>query len=190
MILVPLLAVLVATQATDIICPPGVTVFSAHDDSQYYSCPVVGQVAVLESCQSGEVFDRVSEMCESLEKRSLAEDIINRPVIGEDVRLGTLFDARRGFLYSGFELYTRENLKNRKTVQDETGGKTNTFVSNDERSKFSQFGIGAEVALSIMSGQIKVKGSAEFFSKNRDSSNVARVEMSSEELTRSETLPL
>eukprot|EP00116_Pleurobrachia_bachei_P000314 sb/3460576/ len=184
------MTVLVATQATDIICPPGVAVFSAHDDSQYYSCPVVGQVAVLESCQPGEVFDRVSETCVGLEKRSVAKDIINRPVIGEDVRLGTLFDARRGFLYSGFELYTKEHLENKKTTQDETGGKTNTFVSNDERSKFSQFGIGAEIALSIMSGQIKVKGSAEFFSKNRDSSNVARVIMSSEEITRSETLPI
>eukprot|EP00116_Pleurobrachia_bachei_P000192 sb/3460454/ len=190
MILVPLLAVLVATQATNIICPPGVTVFSAHDDSQYYSCPVVGQVAVLESCQPGEVFDRVSEMCGGLEKRSMAKDIINRPVIGEDVRLGTLFDARRGFLYSGFELYTRENLKSRAQVREEEGSKSEVFAENTSHERMLHFGLGADLELDFLGGIIQAKGSAQVLSDDKRSDNYVRVIMKSDTVTRTESLDI
>jgi len=124
-------------------------------------------------------------ICLCLVAASKAGDI-EREALGEAIKLGTLFDARKGLMYNGFELWSKETMKNPDAFfeDDASGSQQDVFVEHNSDQRASKFGIGAELELEFMSGLIQVKGSAEYIKDDRESSNVARVVMSAETTTK------
>ena len=97
---------------------------------------------------------------------------IERVALGESVRLGTLYDARKSLMYNGMELFDEINVNEVSTGDGKT--EENIEYDSDSNSQGKNFGVKAELELGIMSGMVKVKGSAEYFTDDLKKNNTIR----------------
>jgi len=161
-------------------CPRGVRGFAGPAENQYYDCRSGDKYAELVTCEDGGIYDRKEVTCtENLLKRGSSEivqPIIDQVSLGEAIKIGTLYSQRTSQMYHGYELYSKGTLDQfvRKIDGSLREEQKIEAVSSTRESR-AKFGLGASLELELMSGLIKVKGSAEYVKDEINKSNRARV---------------
>ncbi|KAL5262632.1 hypothetical protein ACHWQZ_G008134 [Mnemiopsis leidyi] len=166
-------------------CTKGIRGFAGPAENQYYDCRSGEGYAKLITCEDGMVYDKKEVACtENLLKRG--GDQIVRPItdqisLGEPIKMGTLYNQRTNQMYQGYELYSDGTLE--KFVSKTPGSLRevqNIDAVSSTRESRAKFGLGAELQLELMSGLIKIKGSAEYVKDEITRSNRARVVLKKE----------
>ena len=114
----------------------------------------------------------VATVYSGLTKRS-ANTEITRTALGENIRLGTIFDARKSLMYSGFELF--KDLEGISHAPNDDRTAEDVFIETSSESRTKDFEVGAVVQLEFMSGLIEVEGSGKYAVNDKDSESKVRV---------------
>ncbi|XP_063694287.1 cytolytic toxin-alpha-like [Bolinopsis microptera] len=162
-------------------CPKGIRAFATFADDEYYEC-AEGKEAVLKKCNAGMKFNKKLAECanpDDLEKRGLKESSESgsheRVSMGEAIKIGALYDVRRGFLYNGFNLWSKKTLKEEIYSVESDGLNVEFLVEKNARDKAKHFGLGAQLELDFLAGLISIKGSAQFLKDYRKTTNSVRM---------------
>ena len=140
-----------------LLCPPKVKSFSVGVYSQtYYSCNREGEVPVLKTCPNNEVYWAAKEMCyrklkENKYSGRFARDVdpvfpsntnytgkqlqsrdlepFSLPVLGRNVYLGCLFDAKRNDILPEYSLWEQETITNNKRTSASLSSTLTVFAA-------------------------------------------------------------
>lgn len=182
-----------STVADAVVCPSGVKAFATLKKDEYYKCQGEKD-AVLMKCDEGSYFSKHLAQCvdpseETLLKRDADESGAHeRVALGEAVQVGALFDARKGHLYNGINLWSAQTLKDSVRTTDSTSQSLTTVVANRFRDKMDHFGLGVQLELDFLCGLIHIKGSAEYLRDDRDTTTSYRMVMKGDLTDRTEQI--
>lgn len=101
--------------------------------------------------------------------------VMHVPALGRPFQLGMLYDCRSDSLVTGLTLWDKDVIDQATRKMSKRSSKVRVTTKDDLDSKTFHIGASASITLSILSGTIEVKGSAEFFYDTIDSSEHTRV---------------
>ncbi|XP_006790626.1 neoverrucotoxin subunit beta-like [Neolamprologus brichardi] len=92
----------------------------------------------------------------------MASDIMEVAALGRPFTLGMLYDARRDRLIPGVKLWDDSSQEERTEEQDQPSTYLNVIKSDSFESKSSLLDVDSSMKLSVLSGMVKVGGSARY----------------------------
>ena len=143
-----------------LICPPKIKSFSIGPHNQYYyKCKEEGEIPILEKCPENEVYWAAKEMCstEAMSNRhseSLSENsdlkAYSEPVLGRNVYLGCLFDAKRNYIMAGDSFWKRETITKNKDTSLTFSSNLDFFAAQSTFDRLSHMDIEASLKLEFL----------------------------------------
>lgn len=97
--------------------------------------------------------------------------VFERPTLGHTVRLGELFDERTN-QFLGVQLYKEDSIKYYFTIADVNRTDLSLSLSDSVMSKASILDIDPSLSLDVLTGLVKVKGSASYLKDSKSNSHV------------------
>ena len=97
--------------------------------------------------------------------------MFERPTLGHTVRLGELFDERTN-QFLGVQLYKEDSIKYYFTIADVNRTDLSLSLSDSVMSKASILDIDPSLSLDVLTGLVKVKGSASYLKDSKSNSHV------------------
>lgn len=97
--------------------------------------------------------------------------MFGRPTLGHTVRLGELFDERTN-QFLGVQLYKEDSIKYYFTIADVNRTDLSLSLSDSVMSKASILDIDPSLSLDVLTGLVKVKGSASYLKDSKSNSHV------------------
>ena len=159
-------------------CPRGINSLAGYAEDEYTDCS--GEEPVIRKCGEGLTYSKEKGECHEegyLTKRSWMSEIHERVAMGEVVRIGSLFDVRKGMLYNGFNMWNKDTLEAKMIVREAESSTTKYLREVDDRDKAKNMEISADVELDFLSGLLSIEGSAKYINDHKKTTNKARVVM-------------
>ncbi|XP_067432847.1 stonustoxin subunit beta-like [Thunnus thynnus] len=105
----------------------------------------------------------------------MSSDTIEVPALGRPFTLGMLYDARKDELIPGFSLWDKTTLEENTTETPKPGCEFQIMAEDTIDSKSSLLDVEASLKVSVLSGLIKVEGSAKYLNDQKKFKNQSRV---------------
>uniref|UniRef100_A0A3B4H744 B30.2/SPRY domain-containing protein n=1 Tax=Pundamilia nyererei TaxID=303518 RepID=A0A3B4H744_9CICH len=120
----------------------------------------------------------------------MASDIMEVAALGRPFTLGMLYDARRDRLIPGVKLWDDSSQEERTEEQDQPSTYLNVIKSDSFKSKSSLLDVDSSMKLSVLSGMVKVGGSARYLLNKKKFQHQSRVTLHYKATTKFKQLTL
>ena len=134
------------------------------------------------------MFRRIDLHCQKTVFKMSYEAPITRHALGEQIELGTLFDATTGQFYSSLSLWNHKDIESQQIITDAHDIKLKVSSTVEELRNNSD--LDANGALDIAFGFVKLNGSAKYLSSSKNTTNEARIDVTCIKKNRVRSIPM
>ena len=134
------------------------------------------------------MFRRIDLLCQKTVSKMSYEAPITRHALGEQIELGTLFDATTGQFYSSLSLWNHKDIESQQIITDAHDIKLKVSSTVEELRNNSD--LDANGALDIAFGFVKLNGSAKYLSSSKNTTNEARIDVTCIKKNRVRSIPM
>ena len=113
---------------------------------------------------------------------------ITRHALGEQIELGTLFDARRGQFFRSWSLWNWEDIERQQKITDAQDIKMTISTTSKELRNNSE--MDADGALDVALGFVKLSGSAKYLESCKNTTKEARIDVTCIKKNRVRSIPM
>lgn len=124
------------------------------------------------------------------EEKQLDQKPIEMPALGRPFYLGMLYDIRTDTIVTGVTLWDPQNLTNNTFIHRKSNTEFEVITEDSFQKKAHALGVEASLKLSMLSGLIKMSGSAKFAEDKQQTSHAVRMTLKSSTTTHTEQLTM
>lgn len=140
-----------------LLCPKGVRSFSngAHSNT-FFECEEENKRPILKKCAHGQFYWPTRKSCHSEQTSTNVQPAINdlqiysRPVLGDPVRLGDLYNSNTGAVLTGYSFWSRKTVLQEKTVEISPHSVVNVFETTSTFDRLEKAGFSSAVAVEVL----------------------------------------